>query len=93
MLDFSVASLEEIIVHKVGNKTENQELILSNEPVQLKDETIADLLSQYFLKPFNKEIFYHFDHEAGLNTHFLYPLIKEVFDHPSQFYDPQVYFL
>ena len=54
MLDFKGAAIEKIIVHKVGNRYQDEELLISKREINLADELLLDLLKKYFLKPFKE---------------------------------------
>ena len=40
-----------IAVHRIGNKINNEELVLSQEVLEISDE-MKEILSEYFLKHF-----------------------------------------
>lgn len=48
------AQLENLYIHKVGNRARNEQLFLSQEPYELNDE-IRPLLKEFFLKPFREK--------------------------------------
>jgi 37-kD nucleoid-associated bacterial protein len=54
MITFFEAALQQISVHKIGNKQLDEPLVLSERPLQLDDEILNNLLMQYFLQPFEK---------------------------------------
>ena len=66
MLSFFEASLAQLSVHRVGNKSHDEFYVLSDEPIALADELLTNLLNQYFLRPFEKvnEV-YRFFHSSG----------------------------
>ncbi len=71
------ASFLNLIIHHVGNKSQDEYFTLSEEEVDVKsDETLADLLMQYFMKPFAKanEVyrFYHPNDTLELNEVFYF---------------------
>lgn len=58
--------MESLSIHHIGNKTHQGSLILSEQPVELNDEVLSDLLKKYFLSPFLKpQETYHFYHGNG----------------------------
>lgn len=61
------AQLENLYIHKVGNRARNEQLFLSQEPYELNDE-IRPLLKEFFLKPFREKDlqFYKFSEESTL---------------------------
>lgn len=84
--DLSQAQIEEIVVHKVGNKTHEETLMLSNQAFVPPNELLLDVLSKYFLKPFKEEEFYHFYHETQLDFNEIYHFARNIFREPESFY-------
>jgi len=60
MIDYTNSTLEAAAVHSVGNKTNDQELILSKSLLDISSEKIRALLFRYFLSPFTNPEFYTF---------------------------------
>src|SRR3954470_20209899 len=89
MVTFFEASLDTISVHHVGNPSINELYSLSDNPLQLKDEVIPNLLMQYFLKPFEKanEV-YHLMHSSGdLALNELHNFSTQIFDDKDKFHE------
>lgn len=65
------ASLTQLSVHKVGNKSQDEYFVLSDNTLTIQDEMLNNLLMQYFLKPFEKvnEVyrFMHSSDDLALN--------------------------
>lgn len=84
------AIFENLSIHHVGNKTNDEFYILSEEPVNLQgDEVLPELLMQYFMKPFAKitEVyrFFHPNEELQLNE--VYHFTKKFFDKGISFHE------
>ncbi len=84
------ANFEHLIIHHVGNKAQDEFYTLSDNEIDLQsDEVLADLLMQYFMRPFAKanEVyrFYHPNDELELNE--LYYFSKQWFDKKISFLD------
>ncbi len=84
MLNLHPAQIESLSIHRVGNKSRNETLFLSEESYPLNDELHA-LLKEYFLKPFRdkEENYYQFVHETDLEFHELYNAATTVFNNPD----------
>ncbi len=54
MISHLEASLSHFSIHKIGNKLQEEQIILSEQPFAIKDEMLSELLMQYFLTPFEK---------------------------------------
>lgn len=78
-------SLKQVIVHKVGNPTRNEELKLSIFPLTLNDEDVNKLLTKYFLSPFNENEHYRFTHISNLEMNEVYMYVKDLFENPDAF--------
>ncbi|KGO81987.1 MULTISPECIES: nucleoid-associated protein [Flavobacterium] len=84
MINLFNTHIETLSVHRVGNKSRNEAIFLSEQPYNLNDE-IAPLLKEYFFKPFREkeENYFQFAHEVDLDYHDMYNLVTEMFTNPS----------
>lgn len=82
MLDFSEAVLSNLAIHHVGNKSNEEGVIISEQEVGING-TIAPLLTTYFTKPFKAEEFYNFFHETDLNLNEVYAYVKSIFNNKT----------
>ncbi len=73
-----------IVVHKVGNKINQESLILSQEELQL-DENMKELLADFFLKSFKSEEQFHFYSDTYLANNVVYGAVSEIFEDPERF--------
>ena len=88
MVTFFEASLNTISVHHVGNAAQNEMYALSDDPLELKDEVITNLLMQYFLKPFEKtnEV-YHLMHSSDLALNEIHHFASQIFEDKTKFHE------
>lgn len=84
MINFYSAQIESLSLHRVGNKSRNESIFLSQRAYTLNDE-IGSLLKEYFFKSFREkeENYFRFEHEADLEFHELYKIATQVFENPS----------
>lgn len=84
MINLYNAQIDSISIHRVGNKSRNENMFLSEHPYALNDE-LTPLLKEYFLKSFREkeENYYQFVHDTDLEFHSLFNLVSEVFLDPS----------
>ena len=84
MINLFNAQIEYISIHRVGNKSRNENMFLSQNPTKLNDE-LSPLLKEFFLKPFREkeESYYQFAHEIDLEYNTLFNLSSEIFNAPS----------
>ena len=89
MVTYFEASLDKISVHHVGNQSLNELYVLSEHPLELKDELIPKLLMQYFLSPFEKtnEV-YHLMHPSGdLGLNAIHHFATRIFEDVETFHE------
>lgn len=88
MINLFNTHIESLSIHRVGNKSRNEALFLSENPYGLNDE-IVPLLKEYFLKPFREkeENYFQFAHEVDLEYNEMYKFAMEVFENPSNIHN------
>ena len=73
-----------MVAHSVGNKTLDEEVRLSNSPVDNLEEVVLSLLLQYFTMPFkNTGEYFHLHHETSLAMNEVYSYVAQIFDNPA----------
>ncbi len=84
MLNLYSTHIASLSIHRVGNKSRNEALFLSEERYKTNDE-LTPLLKEYFLKPFREkeENYFKFSHDTDLEFHELYNLATEIFSSPE----------
>lgn len=84
MINLYPTHIESLSIHKVGNKSKNEGIFLSENPYQLNDE-ILGLLKEYFFKPFRdkEENYFRFDDDVDLEFNELYKICSEMFSDPA----------
>lgn len=85
MTGINHATIAQAIVHKVGNPIRGEELKLSANALSLNDDIVRQLLTQYFLSPFNENEHYHFTHISNLALNEVYTYVQEIFSNPKSF--------
>lgn len=76
------ATIDQLAVHRVGNKLRDEFYALSEAPIALEDEQLTTLLLHYFLSPFTKvnEV-YRLTHTSGtLELNEIYHFSKSFFE-------------
>lgn len=76
--------IKKIIVHKVGNKINQENLFLSSEALQLEDE-MKELLTDFFLKSFKSEEQFRFYSDSYLVNNPVYSSVSEIFEDKNKF--------
>ncbi len=88
MINLFNTQIESLSIHRVGNKSKNESIFLSNNPYKLNDEIIP-LLKEFFFKPFREkeENYYQFAHDVDLEFNEMYNFATEIFNNPSEIHD------
>lgn len=83
MIKFHNIQLQEIAVHKVGNKSLDEGLIYTNDLIELGDETLTNLFLKYFLTSFSDTELFEFHNEIGIEQNEMYTVAKKIFENPN----------
>lgn len=84
LLNFDGVEIEHLLTHFVGNKNNEEELFLSNEPTNV-DESTIEYLSKYFFEPFKTEFYYKFRDGDEINPNKVFTLAKKMFSNQDDF--------
>lgn len=90
MYDFTKAKIQSIVVHNIGNKYDEENLELSQSTMDFDDESIEQVLFNYFFSPFKKDEMYQFSHDDSLEFNEVYNYVSDVFDDNLSFYENSV---
>ncbi len=84
MINLYSTQISSLSIHRVGNKSRNETVLLSQAPFKMDDE-LRTLLKEFFLKPFRdkEENYFQFSHEADLEFHELFTAATEIFETPE----------
>lgn len=89
MINHQDSTLNSIALHKVGNKSEDEGIRLSQSLLEV-DEDIRQLLLSYFLSPFKNSQYYQLYHDTDLKLNEVYSYVSEIFDNPDTLYEQSV---
>lgn len=88
MINLFNAQIESLSVHKIGNKSRNESMVLSETPMNLTDE-FRPYLKEFFFKPFreSEENYYEFAHDVSMEFNTMYMLCAEIFKNPHRVHE------
>lgn len=88
MIDSSHVQLKNLSIHYIGNKSyEDQQLILSEQPIEIHELETQSILKDFLTKYFIVPDYYAFkDHEGSYGVHPLYHLVKDTFERTQSFH-------
>lgn len=82
IFDFSQARLEKVIVHRVGNASEQEGVHVSRHALHLSEQASA-LLQHYFLSSFKSEQLYHLQHDPDSHPNDILEPLTQIFNDPD----------
>ena len=77
MLDFSNGVLEKLIVHSVGNKSNEKPLVLSDNLLAIDNQELIDSLHNYFITPFVDLAEYHSFANEGFENEIYQSVVEQ----------------
>ncbi len=88
MINLFNTHIENLSIHRVGNKSRNEAIFLSEQPYALQDE-IVPLMKEFFFKPFREkeENYFQFAHEIDLDYNDMFKYATEIFDNPNSVHE------
>ncbi len=89
MLYSDEINIQSLVLHKVGNKSQEEGVHFAAAPIQV-DEAVQSLLLQYFLSPFKSEEYYNLTHESDVMLNEVYSYVSKIFADPETFYEQSV---
>ncbi len=84
MIDHTQSAINQLSIHHVGNKTNGEELYLSDKQIDTPDGKLSDLLTIFFLKSFITPEYYNFTFPNGdftLNP--VFNFVSAIFNDPA----------
>ena len=80
MINLSQAALENLIIHRVGNKLLEESVLLSDEETDLSSQPdLPEILRTYFTSAFKEPVYYHFHHVSSLELNEIYTIAAALF--------------
>ena len=82
MMNFSESGLKALALHKVGNQSAGEGLVISEKLLETGD-VIKPLLLQYFLSPFKSDELYNLTHPSEISLNEVWHAATAVFSDPG----------
>jgi len=82
MIDISEAGLGSLALHKVGNKSAGDALVITEKLLEISDG-LKPLLLQYFLSPFKSDELYNLTHPSDPGLNEIYHAVTDIFSDPA----------
>jgi len=84
MIYTEYTKLTNCILHLVGNKKEDEGVLLSDKGIELNSET-SGILQKYLLGQVTTDGYYEFWHESQLELNEVYAFVKRIFEDNTEF--------
>lgn len=85
MFDFSHMLFDKLVIHRVGNKSQEQGYFASKAEHDLNDDQLQVVLFDYFFSSFKGDDQMKFDHSADLRMNDMYTYCQNIFNNPEGF--------
>lgn len=85
MLYTEYLSIQDIVFHLVGNKL-NQDSIILSKGMMTINSGIEKILLKYYLSAFTSEEYFQFYHDSDLSLNEVYTYVSKIFDNPETLY-------
>jgi len=89
MINNIATILEDIILHRVGNKLLDEGINFSKTTLKIND-SVNQLLASYFLTPFKSDEYKNFSHETNLNLNEVFVYVSNIFNNPEQIHEQSI---
>lgn len=89
MIQCDGSCVNNIILHKVGNKGIDEGIKFSKSTLKV-DELLTNILAKYFISPFKSEIYFRLFHQVDLRLNEVYTYISSIFDDPALLHEQSV---
>ena len=80
-MPFEESGLKALALHKVGNKSAGEGIVLSEKLLEV-DDVVKPLLLQYFLSPFKEGELFNLSHPADLELNEVFHYVSAIFNDP-----------
>lgn len=85
LYDFSAATIKKVVIHQVGNKTEGEDVILTDHHLRILAVEEEEMLMDFFFKPFKTDELFAFRHHDDVTKNVVYSALADQFRAPVQF--------
>jgi len=89
MINPDFAKLESIVLHKIGNKLNEEGIRFSKSPFK-SDEEINNLLIKYFFSSFKQSDYYNLYHDTDIKLNEIYSYVNAIFADSQELYNQSI---
>ncbi|MCF8461864.1 MAG: nucleoid-associated protein [Flavobacteriales bacterium] len=85
----ALGSIDHISVHRVGNKGNEEGMVLSGIPLVL-DWELTEALQEYFRAPLKTNEYYKLYHDSGLELNEAFAFVSSIFEDPENLHEQSI---
>ncbi|NVN94377.1 MAG: nucleoid-associated protein [Bacteroidetes bacterium] len=89
MINSDFAKLENTILHKIGNKLNEEGIRFSKSPI-ITDDEINNLLLKYFFSPFKQNEYFNLYHDTDIKLNEIYSYVSAIFTDNQELFNQSV---
>jgi hypothetical protein len=82
MIQFHETALKDLILHRIGRKSSEEEIVYSKDLLQI-DKNLEEVLLKYFLLSFRSEEYFNFYHESDIALNEVFVYVSRIFSEPG----------
>lgn len=88
-INYIDSAIVELSIHRVGRKSEEEGIILSQAPINVTDE-IRSVLTHYFVSAFKSSEYYNLYHDSEVALNEVYAYSSKIFDNPESLHEQSI---
>jgi hypothetical protein len=86
MIDLNAAKINQLVIHHIGNRLEEENIRFSSSPLKLPDNHVTELLLRFFTSHFKSSEYYNFAHTADISLNDVFTYVSQIFTKKDQFF-------
>jgi hypothetical protein len=91
MIETINSNIHQIVLHKVGNRHENEDIQISHSVLNIEDVLTRTSLLKYFTNSFKSIEYFNFYHDIDISMNEVFICISRIFDSPDNLFEQSVY--
>lgn len=91
MIDYFDCKIERVSAHQVGNQANQDNLVVSDKPIEVNDGDLKEVLLSYFVSHFKTDEYFQFAPVDGdLNNNLAFQAVTKIFENPSDMHQQSI---
>jgi len=83
MIHLKDAEICRLIVHRIGNKSDGDSIVYSDQEINLSDPILKGILQKYFLDGFKDHNYYNLSHPSDINLNEVFHFAGKIIENPA----------